>query len=95
MRLTSSNRVLSIERSWIPLDLAFVAKLSALRRTLLDMDDLSRFQYAIAASFVVHAIVLFGVTIRPPDLSKVDNPATSLEVVLVNSRSKTRPVQAD
>jgi protein TonB len=95
MSLTSSNRVLSMERSWIPLDLPFAAKFSALKRRLLDMDDLSRFQYAIAASFVVHAVVLFGVTIRPPDLSKLDSAAASLEVVLVNSRSKTRPVKAD
>ncbi len=59
------------------------------------MDDLSRFQYAVAASFVLHAIVLFGVTIRAPDLSKLDSAAPALEVVLVNARSKTRPQQAD
>jgi protein TonB len=95
MSLMSSNRLLPLERSWIPLELPFAAKFSALKRTLLDMDDLSRFQYAVGASLVLHAIVLFGVTIRPPDLSKLDNVAATLEVVLVNSRSKTRPVQAD
>ena len=42
----------------IPLDhLPFADKFSAFKRTLLAMDDLSRFQYAVAASFVLHAIV--------------------------------------
>lgn len=59
------------------------------------MDDTSRFQYAVLASLVLHAIVLFGVTIRPPDLSKLDSLAPPLEVVLVNARSTSRPHQAD
>jgi len=95
MSLTSSNRLMPLGRSLIPLDLPFAAKLSAFKRALLDMDDLSRFQYAVVASFVVHAIVLFGVTFRPPDLSKLDSVAPALEVVLVNSRSMTRPEHAD
>ncbi len=82
-------------RSLIPLDLPFAAKLATFKRTLLEMDVLSRFQYAVGASLVLHAIVLFGVTFRPPDLSKLDNVAPPLEVVLVNSRSATRPAQAD
>ena len=67
----------------------------ALQRKLQAMDDLSRFQYAVLASFVVHAVVLFGVTIRPPDLSKFDAMAPPLEVVLVNAKSATRPLRAD
>jgi periplasmic protein TonB len=59
------------------------------------MDDMSRFQYAVLASVVVHAFVLFGVSIRPPDMSRFDNLAPPLEVVLVNARSTSRPVQAD
>ena len=73
----------------IPLELPFAAKFSSFKRTLLEMDDLSRFQYAVAASVVLHAIVLFGVTFRPHDLSRLDNASPALEVVLVNSRSKT------
>ena len=96
MSLLSSTRSLPLGRSLNPLDyLPFADKFSALKRTLLAMDELSRFQYAVAASFVLHAIVLFGVTIRPPDLSKLDNVAPALEVVLVNARSTTRPQQAD
>ena len=96
MSLTSSTRSLPLGRSLIPLDsLPFAAKFSALKRTLLELDDLARFQYAVAASIVLHAVVLFGVTIRPPDLSKLDSTTPALEVVLVNSRSHTRPLQAD
>ena len=95
MSLTSSTRLLPWGRGLIPLELPFAAKFSSFKRTLLEMDDLSRFQYAVAASVVLHAIVLFGVTFRPHDLSRLDNASPALEVVLVNSRSKTRPVRAD
>jgi protein TonB len=59
------------------------------------MDDMSRFQYAVLASLVLHAFVLFGITIRPPDMSRFDNIAPPLEVVLVYARSTSRPTQAD
>jgi protein TonB len=96
MSLISSTRSLPLGKSLIPLDnLPLAAKFSALKRTLLEMDDLARFQYAVAASVVLHAIVLFGISIRPPDLHKLDGVAPTLEVVLVNSRSTTRPLQAD
>ena len=96
MSLTSSTRSLPLGRILFPWDPPpFAAQYFALKRTLLAMDDVSRFQYAVVASFVLHAIVLFGVTIRPPDLSKLDSVAPALEVVLVNARSLTRPQQAD
>ena len=96
MGLMSSTRSLPLGRSLNPLDhLPFADKFSSLKRTLLAMDDLSRFQYAVGASIVLHAFVLFGVTFRPLDLSKLDSAAPALEVVLVNSRSSTRPQQAD
>ena len=40
-------------------------------------------------------ILLFGITFRPPDLSKLGNFAPALEIVLVNAKSKSRPQQAD
>ena len=95
MSLTSSTRLLPWGRGLIPLELPFAAQFSAFKRTLLEMDDLSRFQYAVAASVVLHAIVLFGVTFRPHDLTRLDNASPALEVVLVNSRSATRPLKAD
>jgi len=73
MSLTSSTRLLPWGRGLIPLELPFAAKFSSFKRTLLEMDDLSRFQYAVAASVVLHAIVLFGVTFRPHDLSRLDS----------------------
>ncbi len=54
-----------------------------------------RFQCAILASLLVHAIVLFGVTIRPPTASKLDQKPVPLEVVLVNAKSSTKPVTPD
>ncbi|MBI2224765.1 MAG: energy transducer TonB, partial [Betaproteobacteria bacterium] len=75
--------------------LPFAAKFSALQRRLLAMDDMSRFQYAVLASVVLHAAVMFGISIRPPDLSKLNFVAPPLEVVLVNAKTASRPLQAD
>jgi len=76
-------------------NLPLAEKFSALQRRLLAMDDMSRFQYAVLASLVLHAAVMFGITIRPPDLSKLDFIAPPLEVVLVNAKTESRPLQAD
>src|SRR5882672_3289703 len=96
MSWTSSTRSLPLGSSLIQLDnLPLADKFYALQRKLLAMDDMSRFQYAMLVSLVLHAIVLFGVTIRPPDLSRLDSIAPALEVVLVNAKSTTRPLQAD
>ena len=96
MSLTGSMRFLPLGSALIRLDsLPWAEKYYALRRKLLAMDDVSRFQYAVLASFVVHAVVLFGVTIRPPDLSRFDASMAPLEVVLVNAKSTTRPLRAD
>jgi protein TonB len=56
---------------------------------------LSAFQYALIASFFVHAFLIFGVGIHLPDFSKLDNVPAQLEVVLVNSKSSKRPTKAD
>lgn len=45
-------------------------------------------------SVIFHAVVLFGITFKLP-LPKIDNIATSLEVVLVNSKSASKPRNAD
>jgi periplasmic protein TonB len=96
MSLIGSMRLLPLGNSLIqPRNLPLADKFSALQRTLLAMDDMSRFQYAVLASLVVHAVVLFGITIRPPDLSKLDNIAPPLEVVLVNAKSTARPHEAE
>ena len=91
MSLIGSTRFLSSGAGRIRLADNF----SVLQSKLLTMDDMSRFQYAMLASLVLHAIVLFGITIRPPDMSRFDNVAPTLEVVLVNAKSSLRPTQAD
>jgi protein TonB len=55
----------------------------------------THFQYALIASLFAHAFLIFGVGISPPDLSKLDNLPAQLEVVLVNTKSSTRPTKAD
>jgi protein TonB len=89
-------RFLPFGSSLIRLDnLPLAERFYALQRKLRRMDDVSRFHCAVLASFVVHAVVLFGITIRPPDLSKLDGILPPLEVVLVNAKSTTRPLRAD
>jgi protein TonB len=56
---------------------------------------LSAFQYALIASFLIHVFLIFGVGIRLPDFSRIDNLPAQLEVVLVNSKSSKRPTHAD
>ena len=46
-------------------------------------------------SVAFHAFALWGVTLVLPDPSKTLNFAQPLQVVLVNSKSKSKPVQAD
>jgi periplasmic protein TonB len=96
MGLTGSTRSLPLGNILIqPRNRPFADKFSALQRTPLAMDDMSRFQYAMLASLVLHALVVFGITIRPPDLSKLDSIAPPLEVVLVNAKSTARLQEAE
>ena len=96
MSFVSSTRQLSLGRSLIPLDhLPLADKFAALQRALLGLDDLSRLQYAVVASVLLHALIIFGVVIRPPDPSRLDKAAAPLEVVLVNAKSAVRPLNAD
>ncbi len=96
MSFTGSLRLLPLGRSLIRWDNRLLALRSPmLRRKLPALDDLSRFHYAVLASMVVHAVVLFGITIRPPDLSKLNNNPPPLEVVLVNAKSSTKPIDAE
>lgn len=68
---------------------------SSLKHKLPALDDASRFQYAMLGSLLLHALVVFGITIRPPDLSKLDRNMPPLEVVLVNAKSATKPLTPD
>ena len=46
-------------------------------------------------SIALHAFLLFGIALVLPDLRSAANFLDPLQVVLVNSKSKSRPVQAD
>lgn len=46
-------------------------------------------------SIVLHAIALFGITFVMPDPRTMANEMNALQVVLVNSKSKTKPTKAD
>ncbi len=50
---------------------------------------------ALAFSLVLHAFMLFGIGFAMPDPRKVTDFMQPLQVVLVNSKSKSRPVKAD
>ena len=50
---------------------------------------------ALAVSLAIHAFVLFEVGFKLPDPNKLAKSLQPLEVVLVNSRSSSRPDQAD
>lgn len=56
----------------------------------LPADPYARFQVALLISFLLHLIVVVGVTIRPPE-RKLDATQTPLIVDLVNSRTTTAP----
>ena len=49
---------------------------------------------AILVSLVFHAVVLFGITFKLPS-TRVDKNSTTLEVVLVNSKSSSKPHMAN
>lgn len=50
---------------------------------------------AVVFSLCLHAFVIFGISFTLPYPSKVKNSLQPLEVVLVNSKSRSRPVKAD
>ncbi len=58
------------------------------------LNQSSRLNVAIAVSLVIHAVLLFGINFKAPFVGK-EHASLPLEVVLVNSRSETKPRKAD
>jgi protein TonB len=58
-------------------------------------DSQSRLQLALLLSLIVHAVFLLGVNFKHPDKRLFNTSAPPMEVVLVNSRTQERPVNAD
>ncbi|WP_240143539.1 TonB family protein [Nitrosomonas sp. JL21] len=54
----------------------------------------NRLTMAMSISLLIHVIVLWGVTFQFPQ-PKLDKIATSLEVVLVNNKTPTKPTKTD
>ncbi|MDP1718553.1 MAG: TonB family protein [Burkholderiales bacterium] len=70
-------------------------RFAALDRRYASLDMSQRMQVAVLVSLMVHAVALFGITFKMPDPSKFNNLAQPLEVVLVNTKSTTKPLKAD
>jgi periplasmic protein TonB len=52
-------------------------------------------QVALLASIALHLLVIIGVGFRLPRIPAMEAPHNVMDVVLVNSKSATRPVKAD
>ena len=68
--------------------------MAALDRRMTALGKHGRMQVAVAASIVLHAILILGVSFTMPDLSKLASQQP-LEVTLVNAKSQARPLKAD
>ncbi|MSQ60884.1 MAG: energy transducer TonB [Betaproteobacteria bacterium] len=70
------------------------ARYSVAGDSVLPAPNFSRFSVALAISVVFHSFLLL-VSFKFPDLNLLKDMPTSLQVVLVNAKSATKPVQAD
>lgn len=68
------------------------APISPSRYARLNQSD--RLGLVLLISITLHLLAVFGVSFKAPEMKK-SAAATSLEVVLVNSKSSSRPVKAD
>ena len=75
-------RVAELERS-----------MAALDRRMTALGKHGRMQVAVAVSVVFHLILIFGVSFKLPDMSKL--ATQPLEVTLVNAKSQAKPLKAD
>jgi len=64
-------------------------------RSLAGLDYFDRLALALFFSAALHLFVIFGLHFKLPDLKKMNNTAMQLDVVLVNSKSASRPRHAD
>ncbi|MGH8662448.1 MAG: energy transducer TonB [Burkholderiales bacterium] len=68
--------------------------MNALDRRMTALGKHGRMQVAVAMSVFIHAIIIFGVSFKLPDLSKLA-AQQPLEVTLVNAKTEARPPKAD
>jgi periplasmic protein TonB len=70
-------------------------RIAGFDRRYAQMTVRTRFGAAGGISLLVHAFVIFGLTFTVPDLRELQNMVPPLEVVLVNTKSQTKPSKAD
>jgi protein TonB len=68
--------------------------MEALDRHMTALGKHGRMQVAVAMSLLIHLLLIFGVSFKLPDLSKIA-AQQPLEVTLVNARTQARPQKAD
>jgi periplasmic protein TonB len=68
--------------------------MEALDRRMTALGKHGRIQVAFALSVLIHLFILFGISFKLPDLSKLLAQQT-LEVTLVNAKTQARPQKAD
>ncbi|MGH8753575.1 MAG: TonB family protein [Burkholderiales bacterium] len=68
---------------------------ASLGKKVVLMDVVTRLQLAMFVSFTLHSIFLLGVNFKFPDPDKRIHDDLPLEVVLVNSKSVSQPLQPD
>ncbi len=62
-------------------------------RTSVDWDD--RFTQAILISAILHVLFIFGTQFKSANPKLFENTSPPIDVVLVNARTKAKPLQAD
>lgn len=70
-------------------------RMAAFDRRIAVLGKHARMQVAVAFSVLIHAVILFGVSFKMPDLSQLANLQQPLEVTLVNTKTQARPKKAD
>ncbi len=76
-------RVAELERS-----------MAALDRRMTALGKHGRMQVAVMVSLILHAVLIFGVSFKLPDPTKLAGQQP-LEVTLVNARTQSKPLKAD
>ncbi|MBI2295543.1 MAG: energy transducer TonB [Betaproteobacteria bacterium] len=69
--------------------------MAAFDRRIAVLGKHARMQVAVAFSVLIHAVIMFGVSFKLPDLSQLANLQQPLEVTLVNTKTQARPKKAD
>lgn len=70
-----------------------VAPLPYAPQTSIDWDD--RFTQAILISAILHVLLIFGMQFTPTNPKLFENSSPPIDVVLVNAKTKSKPLQAD